>query len=92
MASARSLYRLTPTALNPEPCALRSGHRPPGPRLPQVLTTENVAALRESVLTLTKTLQHIESISGDVGGLTADSKVKGNVKQLIEALSRLVAD
>ncbi len=56
------------------------------------MTTENVAALRESVLTLTRTLEHIESISGDVGGLTADNKVKGNVKQLIESLGRLVAD
>ena len=57
-----------------------------------MLTTENVAALRESVQTLTRTLQHIETISSDVGGLTADTKVKGNVKQLIEALSRLVTD
>ena len=59
---------------------------------PQVLTTENVEALRDSVLTLTRTLDHIEAISGDVGGLTADSKVKGNFKQLVEALSRLVTD
>ena len=43
-------------------------------------------------MTLTKTLEHIESISGDVGGLTGDSKVRGNLKQLIEALSRLVSD
>ena len=49
-------------------------------------------ALRESVLTLTKTLENIESITGDVGGLTGDSKVKSHVKQLIEALSRIVSD
>lgn len=49
-------------------------------------------ALRESVVTLTKTLEHIETITGDVGGLTGDNKVKGNIKQLIEALSRLVSD
>ena len=42
---------------------------------PQVLTQENVRALRESVVTLTKTLEHIENITGDVGGLTGDSKV-----------------
>ena len=58
----------------------------------QVLTDDNVSALRDSVVTLTKTLEHIESISGDVGGLTGDSKVRGNLKQLIEALSRLVSD
>ena len=57
-----------------------------------MLTTENVEALRDSVLTLTRTLDHIEAISGDVGGLTADTKVKGNFKQLVDALSRLVTD
>ena len=58
----------------------------------QVLTDENVKALRDSVVTLTKTLEHIEGITGDVGGLTGDSKVKGNIRQLVEALSRLVSD
>ena len=56
----------------------------------QVLTEDNVRALRDAVMTLTKTLEHIESISGDVGGITGDGKVKTNVKQLIEALSRIV--
>lgn len=58
----------------------------------QVLTPDNVDALRGSVKTLTKTLEHVEAISGDVGGLTADSRVKANLKQLIEALSRLTVD
>ena len=58
----------------------------------QVLTEDNVVALRGSVKTLTKTLEHVEAISGDVGGLTADSRVKANLKQLIEALSRLTVD
>ncbi len=58
----------------------------------QVLTAENVEALRDSVRTLTRTLDHVEAISGDVSGLTADTKVKGNFKQLVEALSRLVTD
>ena len=58
----------------------------------QVLTSDNVEALRDSVRTLTRTLDHIEAISGDVSGLTADTKVKGNFKQLVEALSRLVTD
>lgn len=58
----------------------------------QVLTEENVKALRESIQTLTKTLENIEGITGDVGGLTGDGKVKSNFKQLIEALSRIVAD
>ncbi len=57
-----------------------------------MLTEDNIKAIRESVLTLTKTLGHIESISGDIGGVTGDNKVKGNIKQLIEALSRIVAD
>ena len=58
----------------------------------QVLTPDNVKALRESVLTLTKTLQHIEGITGDLGGFTGDARNKSNLKQLIEALSRIVAD
>ena len=58
----------------------------------QVLTSENVRALRESILTLTRTMEHIEGISGDVGGLTGDAKVKAHVRQLVEALSRIVAD
>jgi len=58
----------------------------------QVLTEENVRALRESVRTLTRTLEHVESISGDVGGLTGDGRVKANVRQLIEALSRITSD
>lgn len=58
----------------------------------EVLTESNVQALRESVQTLTKTLQHVERITGDLGGLTSDKRVTANLKQLIEALSRLVAD
>jgi hypothetical protein len=30
--------------------------------------------------------------AGDLGGMTSDKRVAGNLKQLIEALSRLVAD
>ena len=58
----------------------------------QVLTPENVAALRDSVVTLTRTLEHIEGITGDLGGFTADARNKANLKQLIEALSRIIAD
>lgn len=58
----------------------------------EVLTENNVKALRESVQTLTKTLQHVERITGDLGTMTSDRKVTSNLKQLIEALSRLVVD
>ena len=58
----------------------------------QVLTEENVKSLRDSIQTLTKTLENIEGITGDVGGVTGDGKVKSNFKQLVEALSRIVAD
>lgn len=73
-----------------------------------VLDDTNVQALKDAVvrcgvcvnkdfdtiiqMTLTRTLDHIQSITGDIGGLTGDSKVQSNLKQLIEALSRLVAD
>ena len=49
-------------------------------------------ALRRSVQTLTKTLDNVEGISGDLGGVTGDSKVKSHFKQLVEALSRIVSD
>ena len=58
----------------------------------EVLTDNNVKALRESIQTLTKTLQHVEKITGDLGTITSDKRVTSNLKQLIEALSRLVVD
>jgi ABC-type transporter Mla subunit MlaD len=58
----------------------------------EVLTENNVKALRESVQTLTKTLQHVERITGDLGSMTSDRKVTNNLKQLIESLSRIVVD
>ena len=57
-----------------------------------VLDTENVQELRKSVKTLTKTLQHIESIAGEVSAMSADSSAIASLRQLIEAFSRLVAD
>lgn len=58
----------------------------------EVLTQDNVDALRQSVLTLTKTLEHIESISGNIGTVTSDGGVQKNIRQIIEALSRMIAD
>mmetsp|Transcript_29419 Transcript_29419/g.49427 ORF Transcript_29419/g.49427 Transcript_29419/m.49427 type:complete len:461 (-) Transcript_29419:136-1518(-) len=55
-----------------------------------ILTDENTELLRQSVATLTKTLQHVESISGDIGSVTGDPKTKHNLRNLIQALSRLV--
>lgn len=57
-----------------------------------VLTSDNMVLLRDSVSTLTKTLQHIENISRDVSGVTGDAKTRNNLKQLIESLSRLSID
>ncbi|KAL3681410.1 hypothetical protein R1sor_024366 [Riccia sorocarpa] len=58
----------------------------------QVLTSENVELLRQSVTTLTKTLSHIENISQDVSGVTGDAGTRKHLRQLIESLSRLVMD
>lgn len=58
----------------------------------EVLTDDNVRALRDAVQTLTRTLTHIERVVDDFGGLTGDRRVISNLKQFIEALSRLVAD
>ncbi|CAM6122397.1 unnamed protein product [Calypogeia fissa] len=57
-----------------------------------VLTAENTELLRQSVVTLTKTLNHIECISHDVSGLTGDANTKKNLRQLIQSLSRLIRD
>ena len=58
----------------------------------EVLTKENIVALRDSVKSLTKTLGHIESISGSVGAVASDSSVQKNMRQLVQALSRMVEE
>jgi hypothetical protein len=55
-----------------------------------ILTEENTELLRQSVGTLTKTLQHVEAVSGDVASLTGDPATRQNLRQLIQSLSRLV--
>mmetsp|Transcript_26472 Transcript_26472/g.57755 ORF Transcript_26472/g.57755 Transcript_26472/m.57755 type:complete len:394 (+) Transcript_26472:321-1502(+) len=57
-----------------------------------VLTDDNVRALRQSVLTLCRTLEHVESISSDVSLFTRDSAVQRNLRTLVQALSRLVEE
>lgn len=57
-----------------------------------VLDADNINALRQSVKTLTKTLQHIENIAGDMGVMTSDDSVRSSLRQLVEAFSRLVDD
>lgn len=56
----------------------------------EVLTDDNVRALRNAVLTLCKTLDHVESISSDVSVFARDSSVQRNLKTLVQALSRLL--
>jgi len=55
-----------------------------------VLTDDNVRALRHSVMTLCRTLEHVESISSDVSLFTRDSAVQRNLRTLVQALSRMV--
>lgn len=55
-----------------------------------ILTDENAELLRQSVSTLTKTLQHVERISGDVSSVTGDPSTRSNLRSLIQSLSRLV--
>jgi 23S rRNA C2498 (ribose-2'-O)-methylase RlmM len=57
-----------------------------------VLDADNVKELKKSVKTLTRTLQHIESIAGEVSTLSSDSAATASLRQLIEAFSRLVAN
>lgn len=55
-----------------------------------VLTDENAELLRQSVTTLTKTLQHVERISGDVSNVTGDPATRSDLRSLVQSLSRLV--
>eukprot|EP00879_Flechtneria_rotunda_P011844 GHRR01012371.1.p1 GENE.GHRR01012371.1~~GHRR01012371.1.p1 ORF type:complete len:310 (+),score=113.77 GHRR01012371.1:981-1910(+) len=57
-----------------------------------VLTDDNVRALRTAVLTLCKTLEHVESISADVSVFSRDTGVQRNLKTLITALSRIIEE
>ncbi len=54
------------------------------------MTDDNVKAIRQSVLTLCRTLEHVESISSDVSLLTRDSTMQRNLRTLVQALSRMV--
>lgn len=56
----------------------------------EVLTDDNIKALRQSVLTLCRTLEHVESIGSDVSLFTRDSTVQRNLRTLVQALSRMV--
>ncbi|GBF93100.1 hypothetical protein Rsub_05711 [Raphidocelis subcapitata] len=57
-----------------------------------VLTDDNVRALRASVQTLCRTLEHVESISADMGAFSRDAGVQRNLKTLIQALSRIIEE
>ncbi|GLJ21603.1 hypothetical protein SUGI_0401350 [Cryptomeria japonica] len=57
-----------------------------------ILTPENTEMLRHLVSTLLTTLKNIESISGDISGLTGDAATRYNLKQLIDSLSKLIID
>lgn len=45
-----------------------------------------------STPSLPQTLKHFESISADMGKVTSDRQVQASVRQLVEALSRLVSE
>lgn len=55
-----------------------------------ILTEENQELLRQSISTLTKTLQHIEKVSGDISSVSGDPSTRANLRHLIQSLSRLV--
>ncbi|KXZ42847.1 hypothetical protein GPECTOR_115g341 [Gonium pectorale] len=49
-------------------------------------------ALDDLVYIMTRTLEHVESLSSDVSLLARDSGVQRNLKTLVQALSRLLDD
>ena len=55
-----------------------------------ILTEENQELLRQSISTLTKTLQHVEKVSGDISSVSGDPSTRANLRHLIQSLSRLV--
>ena len=57
-----------------------------------VITEDNMARIRDSIATLTATLQHVEKVSGDVSSITGDSHTKDDIRSLIQSMSRLVSE
>jgi hypothetical protein len=57
-----------------------------------VLTPDNTRALRSAVQTLCRTLEHVESVAGDVSVFSRDTSVQRNLKTLIQALSRIAEE
>ena len=55
-----------------------------------ILTDENQEALRQSITIMTKTLQHMEKVSGDISSVSGDPATRQNLRHLIQCLSRLV--
>ena len=55
-----------------------------------ILTDDNQENLRLSISTLTKTLQNVEKVSGDVSNVSGDPATRQNLRHLIQSLSRLV--
>lgn len=55
-----------------------------------ILTDENQEALRQSITIMTKTLQHMEKVSGDIASVSGDPATRQNLRHLIQCLSRLV--
>ncbi len=55
-----------------------------------ILTDENQEMLRQSITIMTKTLQHMEKVSGDISSVSGDPATRQNLRHLIQCLSRLV--
>ena len=57
-----------------------------------ILTDENQEALRQSITIMTKTLQHMEKVSGDISSVSGDPATRMMPRHLIQCLSVLVDD
>ena len=55
-----------------------------------ILTDDNQEMLRQSITIMTKTLQHMEKVSGDISSVSGDPATRQNLRHLIQCLSRLV--
>jgi len=58
----------------------------------EALDPATVASLRRAVGSVARTVRHVEETAGALGGVSGDRAVQTSVRQLVEAVGRLVGE
>ena len=54
------------------------------------MTQDNMVRIREMIATLQSILQNVEKVSGDASSITGHDSTKNDIRNLIQAMSRIV--